>query len=66
METKLNIEGMSCEHCAAHVKEALESITGVSSVKVNLKEKNACLTHNDSITTDTLKAAVSEAGYKVV
>ena len=64
MTTTLNIEGMSCEHCAAHVKEALEAIAGVSSARVNLKEKNAQVEHGDSVTVDSLKAAVNEAGYE--
>lgn len=57
---------MSCEHCVAHVKEALEAIKGVSTAQVSLKEKNAMVEYDDSVTLDTLKAAVSEAGYEVV
>ena len=64
MTTTLNIEGMSCEHCAAHVKEALETIDGVSSAQVDLQKKNARVEHNDSVSPDILKNAVSEAGYE--
>ena len=64
MTTTLNIEGMSCEHCAAHVKEALEGIAGVSSALVNLQNKNAQVEHNDSVSLETMKAAVGEAGYE--
>ena len=63
MITTLNIEGMSCEHCAAHVKEALEAIAGVSSAQVNLQEKNAQVEHDDSVSSESLKAALNEAGY---
>jgi len=28
MKKVLSIEGMSCAHCVAHVKEALESVAG--------------------------------------
>ena len=66
MTTVLNIEGMSCEHCITHVKEALEALAGVSSAQVNLKEKNALVEHDDSITIGAFKAAVSEAGYEAV
>ena len=63
MTTTLNIEGMSCQHCAAHVKEALEAVSGVSSARVDLQKKNALAEHSDSVNPDTLIAAVNEAGY---
>jgi copper ion binding protein len=66
MKTTLNIEGMSCEHCVAHVKEALEAIGGVSAAQVSLKEKNALVEHEDSVSFEAMKAAVSEAGYEAV
>ena len=66
MTTTLNIEGMSCNHCAVHVKEALEAIAGVSSAAVDLQKKNALVEHDDSAGLDALKAAVDEAGYKAV
>ena len=64
MQTTLNIEGMSCRHCVAHVKEALEAIGGVSSAQVDLEKKNALIEHDGSVSTEALKAAVSEAGYE--
>ncbi|MDR0447569.1 MAG: cation transporter [Treponema sp.] len=66
MITTLMIDGMSCDHCTAHVKEALEVITGVLSVQVSLKEKNALVEHNDSVTPEVLKEAVNEAGYEAM
>ena len=66
MTTTLNIEGMNCNHCAAHVKEALEAIAGVSSAEVDLQKKNALVEHGDSVGLDALKAAVGEAGYEAV
>ena len=66
MTTTLTIEGMSCEHCVTHVKEALEAIGGVLSAQVNLTKKNALVEHGDSVSVDALKTAVSEAGYEAV
>ncbi len=37
MKKKLYIEGMSCDHCVKHVKDALSEIPGISSVEVDLK-----------------------------
>ena len=37
---KIMIDGMSCQHCVAHVKEALEEL-GATSIEVNLDGKYA-------------------------
>jgi copper ion binding protein len=65
MKTTLKIDGMSCEHCVKHVKDALEEVAGVSSAKVSLKENSAVVDHGDAVTLAALKAAVVEAGYGV-
>ena len=65
MRTVLQIEGMSCEHCVQHVKEALEAISGVKSAEVSLKDKSAAVEHGDKADLDKLKAAVEDAGYSV-
>lgn len=64
-KTTLKIEGMSCNNCVAHVTEALESVTGVASVKVNLKKGEAVVKSNDA-SLETMSQAVATAGYKVV
>jgi copper ion binding protein len=65
MKTNLKIDGMSCEHCVKHVKDALEEVTGVISATVSLEENSAVVEHSDAVTMDVLKAAVVEAGYEV-
>jgi copper ion binding protein len=66
MKTTLKIEGMSCDHCVKHVTQALEEIPGVTSAAVSLKDKSAQVEHGDQVTRESLKAAVTEAGYEVV
>jgi copper ion binding protein len=66
MKTTLKIEGMSCEHCVKHVTQALENIPGVKSAKVSLKDKSAGVEHGDQVSLESLKAAVTEAGYEAV
>jgi copper ion binding protein len=65
MKTTLKIEGMSCDHCVKHVTQALEGISGVSSAKVSLKNKNAEVEHAGTVSPDAMKAAVIEAGYEI-
>lgn len=64
MKKKILIEGMSCEHCVAHVKDALEGIDGVSSVAVSLEGKYA--TVETDVNDEILKEAIEEEGYDVV
>jgi copper ion binding protein len=66
MKTTLKIEGMSCEHCVTHVKEALEGIPGVKSAAVSLKTNSAEVDHDDKANLVLMKEAVTEAGYEVV
>lgn len=64
MEKKLNVEGMMCEHCVAHVTKALEGVPGVSSVKVSLADKDAVVEAAPEVTDEALVAAVKDAGYE--
>ncbi len=63
-EKKLNVEGMMCEHCVAHVREALEAVRGVENVRVSLDEKSATVDAGLLVKDDDLVAAVEAAGYK--
>ncbi|GEQ21801.1 hypothetical protein CBU02nite_23070 [Clostridium butyricum] len=64
MRKKILIEGMSCEHCVAHVKDALEGIDGVSKVEVSLEGKYA--TVETDVNDEILKEAIEEEGYDVM
>lgn len=61
MKKELIIEGMKCEHCASHVKEALESLAGVEDVTVSLEKKEATLV--TSVKDEVLIQAIKKAGY---
>lgn len=61
----LDVEGMMCAKCQAHVQKALEGISGVTSVEVSLENKTASVTMEDEVADETLSEAVTEAGYEV-
>lgn len=65
MKTTLSIEGMMCGHCQATVEKALKGVQGVSEVVVSLEDKNAVVTADESVSADTLKNAIVDAGYEV-
>lgn len=61
---KVLIEGMSCNHCVAHVKEALEGLNNITSVEVSLEGKYAVIEGDAS--DEEIKDAIEEEGYDVV
>lgn len=66
MKKSILIEGMSCSHCTTAVEKALRAVDGVLSATVDLVAKKAIVEAADGVTDDTLKKAVSEAGYTVI
>ena len=64
MKKIIFIEGMSCGHCVKHVKDALEELQGIDTVKVDLENKQAVVEGNAS--DETIKEAIEEAGYDVI
>lgn len=62
MNTVLKVNGMQCQHCVSHVKEALTKISGVSA-EIDLGAKTAVITHPESVAVADLKKAIEDAGY---
>ncbi len=62
METKLNVQGMTCEMCVKHVKQGLEGVPGVQSAVVDLATNTATVQSAD-VDAETLIEAVQEEGY---
>lgn len=60
----LKVEGMSCKHCVATVRKALEGVAGVKKAVVDLEGKSATVTAKDSVKRADLIAAVEKAGFK--
>jgi len=67
METKIiKIGGMSCEHCARAVTDAVGSVAGVESVKVSLETASAEVSYDPArVSLDQIKAAITEEDYEV-
>ena len=63
MEKILKVEGMSCNHCVASVKKALEGIDGVREADVRLEDKSARVELDKDLADEALVKAVEDAGY---
>ena len=59
------IGGMSCGGCVSTVKQKLSTVPGVTSVTVDLGEKEAEITSSQEIKTDALRAALSNSHYTI-
>ena len=65
MKRIITIEGMSCNHCAMAVKNALAEIEGIFHVDVELNN-NRAIVEGDNLSDEVLKEKIEEAGYDVV
>jgi mercuric reductase len=63
----LHVEGMTCESCARHVREALLSIAGVDDVQVSdWRSGRAVVVADTIVRTEDLSRAIRKAGYRAV
>lgn len=63
--TKLNVTGMTCNHCVHAVKSALEGVGGVTSARVDLDAGTAIVDYDDARTSPReLTTVVADAGYE--
>lgn len=62
----LELKGMTCEGCAAHVQKTLVQVPGVAEAKVSYAKAEAqvCIRPDYTVTGETLVKAVEKAGYK--
>ncbi|MCW2985028.1 MAG: heavy metal transport/detoxification protein [Conexibacter sp.] len=58
------VDGMTCEHCTASVTEEVAAIAGVQDVRVDLPSGR--LTVIGEVDDDAVRAAVGDAGYRLV
>jgi copper chaperone CopZ len=58
------VEGMTCSHCVAAVRDELSEVEGVAAVRVDLASGRVEV-DGDHVDDGALRAAVSAAGYAV-
>lgn len=60
----INVDGMSCSHCAKKVENSLKEIDGVLKVSANLDKKEVIITSKFEIDTNLLRKKIEDLGYK--
>jgi copper chaperone CopZ len=61
----ISIDGMSCENCVRHVREALAGLPGVEGVEVDLAAGKAQVQGGGEVSDDGIIEALDEEGYDV-
>ena len=61
----LDVQGMTCMHCAGNVKKAVESVAGTSGVSVDLEGKKVEFEVSEEDNIGKVKEAIVGAGYTV-
>lgn len=64
VETKIAIEGMSCQHCVMAVKKALGDVPGI--LENNVQVGSASVKYDESkVSKEDIEATIEKAGYTV-
>ena len=63
--TKVEVEGMMCEHCEARVTKAVDDAIRPLRVKSSHEDNTTLIESVEPIDQDLIKSVIEEAGYKV-
>lgn len=65
MEKIIDVEGMMCPNCEAHVKKALEKISGIIEAKADFKTSKVIIKFSAEVDFYIIKNAIEDEGYVV-
>ena len=60
-----NVAGMTCEHCTRAISTEVGAVAGVTAVDVDLATGTVTVTSEQRVSTDEIREAVEEAGYRL-
>ncbi len=60
------VKGMTCDHCVSTVSSQFRALDGVTDVAVELDTGEVTVTSVVSLATETVRAAIDEAGFELV
>ncbi len=64
-EWALGVQGMTCASCVGRVERALQAVSGVERVNVNLATETATVQAGPGVGLDLLRTTVEKAGYEL-
>jgi copper chaperone CopZ len=66
LESKYQVNGMTCAHCVAAVTQELTRLPGVREVRIDLPTGTVTVASDGQLPIDEVRQAVDEAGYELV
>lgn len=66
IKTVINIEGMACGMCEAHVNEAIRNAFKIKKVESSHKKGVTSIISEEPIDEELLKTVIEKTGYKVI
>ncbi len=67
MQSILNVEGMTCQHCVQTVSETVGKMAGVEKVQVDLDQKKVTVEYDESQSQlNDISTRIVEAGFEVI
>ncbi|WP_462413267.1 copper chaperone CopZ [Neobacillus sp. Marseille-QA0830] len=62
----LTVKGMTCHHCVRAIEGSVGKLSGVSKVKVDLREANVEVTYqSEKVKIEQIKETIEDQGYMV-
>lgn len=61
---KIKIKGMTCQHCVMAVTKALNDISGLRNVPVDLEKGEATFDNMANVPRQVIRQAIEKAGYQ--
>lgn len=61
----IKVKGMSCQHCAKSVTEAMEEL-GAKEVSIDLLSGDVSYTEDTPISSDAITKTITDIGFEVV
>ena len=65
VKVTVNVEGMMCGHCEAHVNEAIKKAFGVEDVVSSHENNTTIFTAPEKVDEDKIRQTIKDAGYEV-
>lgn len=64
VKTIINVDGMSCAHCAKKVQQSIKNIENVKEVKVDLDKKKVIIISTKQLDINNVKKVIEDLDYK--
>lgn len=63
VKTTVNVEGMACGMCEAHINDAVRKVFNVKKVTSSHKKKTTVILSDQPLDSERLKKTIADAGY---